>query len=175
MSLLENEIIKLRALEPEDLTNLYKWENDTSLWEYGNTLSPFSKYILRQYIEQSNQDIYVSRQLRLIIEEKATGLVAGTIDLYDFDAHHRRAGVGILIDPAFQRRNLASKSLELVKEYAFSFLKVHQLYAYIPAINRASLSLFVKSGFQETGLLKQWNVSARGMVDVFIYQLIAGS
>jgi diamine N-acetyltransferase len=175
MLLLENETIKLRGLEPEDLTNLYKWENDTSLWEYGNTLSPFSKYILRQYIEQSNQDIYVSKQLRLIVEDKTRGMVAGTIDLYDFDAHHRRAGVGILIDVAFQRRNLALGALELVKEYAFDFLKVHQLYAYIPAVNQASLRLFAKSGFIETGLLKQWNISSNGMIDVFIYQLIAES
>ena len=33
MKLLENERIILRALEPEDLDVLYRWENDASLWQ----------------------------------------------------------------------------------------------------------------------------------------------
>ena len=38
MKWLENDTIRLRALEPEDLDLLYAWENDTSLWEFGSTL-----------------------------------------------------------------------------------------------------------------------------------------
>ena len=33
MIYLENKKIKLRALEPEDLDFLYKWENDTKFWK----------------------------------------------------------------------------------------------------------------------------------------------
>ena len=39
MALLENERVCLRALEPEDLELLYRWENDSELWEVGNTLA----------------------------------------------------------------------------------------------------------------------------------------
>ena len=39
--LLENSNIRLRAPEPEDLEILYKWENDTSLWEYGASITPY--------------------------------------------------------------------------------------------------------------------------------------
>ena len=38
---LENENIKLRALEPEDLEFLYKWENASQLWIQGNTLATY--------------------------------------------------------------------------------------------------------------------------------------
>ena len=40
MAQLENEIIRLRALEPEDLEPLYRWENNPDLWSLGNTMSP---------------------------------------------------------------------------------------------------------------------------------------
>jgi diamine N-acetyltransferase len=40
--------IRLRALEPEDLEVLYEWENNDSNWIISNTLSPFSKYTLKQ-------------------------------------------------------------------------------------------------------------------------------
>ena len=45
----------LRAPEPEDLELLYNWENDTSIWQLSNTLTPFSKFALRKYIENSKQ------------------------------------------------------------------------------------------------------------------------
>lgn len=173
MKLLENEIIRLRALEPEDLAFLYKWENDTTLWEYGNTLTPFSKYILHQYLENSGTDIYEAKQLRLIIEDKATKQPAGTIDLYDFEPYHHRAGVGILVDESFQRRSYATQAIGLMNEYAFKFLKLNQLYAFIPALNTPSIRLFRKCGFEESGLLKKWNESDNGGGDVFIYQRLA--
>ena len=51
MNALETDIIRLRALEPEDVDVLYKWENDTNIWKVSNTVAPFSRYILRQFIE----------------------------------------------------------------------------------------------------------------------------
>mgnify|MGYP000951130226 CR=1 FL=1 len=49
--LLQSELIKLRAMEPEDIEILYRWENDTDIWKVSNTIAPFSKYVLRQFIE----------------------------------------------------------------------------------------------------------------------------
>jgi diamine N-acetyltransferase len=174
MKLFENNQIRLRALEPEDLEFLYKWENDTRLWEYGNTLSPFSKFVLHQYLEHAGMDIYEVKQVRMIIEEKSSCLPVGTVDLYDFEPYHSRAGIGILIDDAFQHRSFATMAMELMKDYAFNFLKINQLYAFIPADNVQSLHLFRKMGFKETGLLKRWNKTPDGMKDVFVYQLFSG-
>ena len=57
--LLKNKDIVLRAVEPEDLEILYRWENSTVLWYHGNTLAPYSKLVLRQYINDSlEMDIY---------------------------------------------------------------------------------------------------------------------
>ena len=39
--MLSDNFIRLRALEIEDLDMLYLWENDTSLWHYGNNIAPF--------------------------------------------------------------------------------------------------------------------------------------
>ena len=83
--LLKNHIIKLRALEPEDIDILYRWENDTDVWKVSNTIAPFSKYILRQFIENQKYDIYETKQLRLIIEALETQKPVGTIDLFDID------------------------------------------------------------------------------------------
>ncbi|HNZ81480.1 MAG TPA: GNAT family N-acetyltransferase [Bacteroidales bacterium] len=170
---LQNEQLRLRSPEPEDLEFLYRCENDTSLWQYGSTLSPFSKYALHQYISQAEQNIFVSRQLRFMIDSKKDDCVVGTIDLYDFDPYHNRAGVGILIDKAYQRRGYATQALKLLIEFAFGFLHIHQLYAYIPTENSDSLALFSKLGFEQSGVLKDWNMGLDKYKDIAVFQLIA--
>ena len=169
---LENKDLKLRALEPEDLENLYKWENNTNLWIYGNTLTPYSKLALRNYISDTQQqDIYEAKQLRLMIEIKSSNTVIGTVDLYEFDFHHSRAGIGILIDENYRNCNYASQTLEIIREYVFYFLKINQIFAYIAVDNLQSIRLFEKSGYTRSGELLDWIRDDSQYKNVYIYQL----
>jgi diamine N-acetyltransferase len=173
MALLENTNIALRALEPEDLEAMYRWENDSEIWRYGATITPYSRFALRDYLNNTLiQDIFQSRQLRLIIVDKASGNLAGAIDLYDFDPVNRRAGIGILIDSAFRRQGLGLQALKLMRDYAFQFLYLHQLYAHIPQSNLPSYRLFQKSGYQQTGVISSWIKSVTGFTDVYVMQLL---
>ena len=79
--LLENEKIRLRAIEPNDLEQLYIWENDPDIWMVGNARQPYSKFILKQYIINSGQDIYENKQLRLMLVDKGTNKNVGTVKL----------------------------------------------------------------------------------------------
>ncbi len=170
---LENDEIQLRALEPEDLDLLYKWENDTNLWIHGNTLSPYSKLALREYISDTQQtDIYQAKQLRLMIELKSNNAVIGTVDIYDFDFHHGKAGIGILIDSDHRQCNYATEVLDLIQEYVFGFLQINQLYAFIANDNNNSIKLFEKCGYKQSGLLNQWIYCSDQYKDVRIYQLL---
>lgn len=171
--LLECKNIKLRAPEPEDLDVLYKWENDTTLWSLGCTLIPYSRYDLKQYIA-SSKDLYESKQLRLVIEVAPAMEAVGTIDLYDFDPYHRRAAVGIMIDRDHQKKGLAGDALSLLCRYAFSFLKLHQLYAYIPVDNEPSKRLFFRCEFKKVGILSGWQQTDEGYKDVLLVNLISG-
>lgn len=167
---LGNKHITLRALEPEDVELLYQWENDTRIWRVSNTHAPLSKYILANYIKSSNSDIWESKQLRLIIENEQQ-LPVGTVELFDFDPYHGRAGVGIMIfDDSEKRKGLATQTLELVVEYASLELGINQLYANIAATNIASIQLFKKMGFEITGVKKQWLRIASGWEDENLLQ-----
>ena len=63
--------IKLRAIEPEDLDLLYRIENDVRLWNVGNTNVPYSRYTLHEYVANATDDIYVDRQVRMMVENGA--------------------------------------------------------------------------------------------------------
>lgn len=166
------ESIYLRPLEPEDLDVLYKWENDTKLWQKGATVSPFSRFTIRQYLVDAHDDIFQTKQLRMMIVEKASNLPVGTVDLYDFDALNRRACIGILVDEDFQKKGYGLQALSCVEEYTFCHLKLHQIYAFIPEKNQASLALFSKANFVKTGVLKEWVSIADSYEDVVVMQLL---
>ena len=170
--LLENNNLRLRAVEPEDLDTLYAWENDTELWEHGAAIVPFSRFAIKQYLIDTQQDIYRDKQLRLMIALQASGETIGTIDLYDFDPQHRRAGVGILIDKKHRHQGYGHQTLSLIERYCFDFLKMTQMYAIIPKKNRNSLKLFHKAGFTPSGTLKNWLSLENGVEDVIIVQKI---
>ncbi len=96
--MLESNGIRLRALEPEDVDLLYEWENNMEICEVSNTLTPFSRYQLKRYIESSKLTLYQTKQLRLIIEADEDGglLLSGMIDLFDFDGVPiNRGGSGV--------------------------------------------------------------------------------
>jgi diamine N-acetyltransferase len=159
MNILESKNIKLRALEPTDVELLFKWENDPDLWLISNTLAPFSKYIIKQYIKNSHLDIYQTRQLRMMIDlkEKVGANTIGAIDLFDFDAYHHRAGIGILIkEEKDRKKGYASEALELFIHYCFNTLQLHQVYCNISSDNHSSLKLFQKHGFVIVGEKKDW-------------------
>lgn len=168
--LLQKEHIQLRALEPADLDWLYAVENSTDLWKVSNTLQPFSKHLLTEYIAQSGQDIFSVKQVRLVItyHQKPVGLV----DLYDFDPIHHRAGVGIVILSEYQSKGIAKAAIRLLMEYASKILQLHQLYASVTSDNENSLHLFRKLGFIETGIKKDWIFSEGQYKNEHLLQLL---
>jgi diamine N-acetyltransferase len=165
--------IKLRALEPEDLELLYEWENNDTFWAISNTFSPFSRYTLKRYLENSHKNIYETGQLRLMIDHVEDKITIGTIDIFDFDPFHKRAGIGILIaNDGYRRKGYATMSLTCLIKYCFKTLQLHQLYCNILENNPESIDLFKKQGFVRIGIKKDWAQTSNGYLDEYMFQLI---
>ena len=171
--MLSGLLVGLRAIEPNDIDHMYKWENDIEIWNVSGTSSPFSKYTLEQYIESCNRDIYANKQLRLAIQlTDGSTKTIGYIDIFDFDPQNRRAGVGILIgDKGERRKHYAKESLQLLTKYAFNVLQLRQLYCHIHEANHTSVRLFSNAGFKQTGLLKDWILNNGEWENVLVMQL----
>lgn len=172
MLALQGKSVFLRALEPEDLEFLFSVENNEDFWEISATSTPFSRFILKQYLENSHKDIYEVKQLRLVIC-KTDKRAVGFIDLFDFEPKNQRAAIGIIIASEQERgKGFAAEALEILKKYCFSQLGLHQVYANIGAENKASQRLFENAGFENTGRKKDWNFANGDFQDELFYQLI---
>lgn len=170
MQLNNNEIL-LRALEPEDLDFLYKWENNAALWHTSTTVSPYSKFDLKRYIEAS-KDIFEQGCLKLIIERVSDKSRLGILDLFNYDHFNSKMEIGILIDSQYRRNGYALQAVEIAKQYAFNFLHLNQMYCHIPADNKDSALLFQKAGFKKTAVLPKWIKGENGWTDVNMYQFV---
>lgn len=171
--LLSNECVRLRAVEPTDIDIILSWENDTSIWYVGNTVAPYSRKALWDYVENYNPDIYSERQLRLMVVDNQTDETVGMVDLFDFDAHNRRCGVGIIIGQEYRNKGYGSEALRLLHGYARKFLGLHQLWTHIPTDNDYSVALFSTCGYKISGRLRSWLRRNDRYTDVFVLQSLA--
>ena len=173
MVTLKGKNVFLRALEPEDLAFIYHIENDEHLWEVSNTQTPYSKFLIRQYLENAYQDIYEAKQLRLAICKNNTLEAIGLIDLFEFDPKNSRAGIGIIIQNEINRNvGFGKEALSLLIDFSFQQLQLHQLYANISTKNLSSIALFTTFGFEKIGVKKDWNYSNNSFQDEVFFQLI---
>lgn len=167
---LKGKMVVLRALEPEDLDFLYLLENDTRLWEVSGTQQPYSRHVLKQYLENAHRDIYEVKQLRMAICNLGGDLL-GLIDLFDFDPKHLRVGIGLVIMAEEDRnKGMGAEAVELITDYAFNALNVRQVYAHVLEDNDASMRLFEKSGYVKTATKKDWVRWQGAFKDQFLYQ-----
>uniref|UniRef100_UPI004056B113 GNAT family N-acetyltransferase n=1 Tax=Alistipes sp. TaxID=1872444 RepID=UPI004056B113 len=173
MAGLQGAHCRLRAVEPRDVEEMYRWENDPEVWPVSGTLAPFSRHALEAFVESQQMDIFQSRQQRLMIEELSSGRTVGAIDLFEVEPLHRRAGVGILVHATEDRGcGFGSEALALLKEYARTTLNLHQLWCNIESHNEASRALFQNAGFELVGKKRGWNWSPEGWHDEELWQLI---
>jgi diamine N-acetyltransferase len=149
-------MIRLRKIEPTDIPYLYQWENDARMWADSDTHNPLSQADLREYVASSTGDIYRDGQLRLMIDED--GSTMGCIDLFDFDPRNRKAAIGMYIAPHARGRGIGTKAVKLIEEYAFGFLKLRMLYAFIATKNTACSTIYKKEGYEPSSILKAWTI-----------------
>ncbi len=165
----ELPMVRLRAMEPEDLDLLYKIENDLSLWGVGVTNVPYSRYTLHNYIAGASGDIYTDRQVRMMIDS-GEGETVGIVDIQNFDPRHQRAELGIVIKRDFRRRGYAMAAVEHIKRYSCEVLHLHQLYVIIAEDNTESLEFFRTAGFGRSGTLKHWLYDGKEYRDAVLMQ-----
>lgn len=169
---LKGEKVFLRALEPTDLDILYKWENDARLWLVTDTMAPFSRQMLWQYLQDYNGDIYQSKELRLMACDAVNGAPIGTVDFYNFSPLNNHAELGLFIAPEWRGQGIGRQTLELLCDYASNHIGLRQIYVYITVDNEACLSLFDDYGFCRVGTLKNWVKRGNAYTDVVLMQLI---
>lgn len=169
---MHQNILSLRALEPEDLTLLYTIENDPEMWDSSSANGPYSKYALKQYIACS-ATIYESGEQRFVIEmslaEEDAKIPIGVIDLTNYAPLDSRAEVGVALLKEYRGKGYGQQALTLIEQYATRWLRMHTLYAQVLVSNTYSCKLFERMGYINIAKLPSWHYANGKYEDIFIF------
>jgi diamine N-acetyltransferase len=166
--MLTNGHITLRVPEPGDVDVLLAMENDTANWRVSDTLVPFSRDLMQRFVE-SGHDLPAHRQVRYMICRGNE--VCGTLDLFDVDLMHQRAGIGILVTAPHRGNGVALQALDLAAVYCRDVLLFHTLHASVMSDNPAAIGLFERAGYQHCGTRSQWYRKPGGWADEHLFTL----
>lgn len=173
MEFLRDTVLRLRAVEPSDASDMWNCESDSSQWEMNSIIAPYSLHNLKEYAENYDADPFRAGQIRLIIErlpdECYNSEIIGLCDLFEISSIHRTAQIGIYIKPSFRRNGYARRSLGLCETYAAKLLNLRIILAKIMCGNDESEHLFRKCGYILSGKIDEWFISGDNMFDLLIY------
>lgn len=171
-SFLSDSGYRLRAPEMKDLDVMFQIENMPEMWMFSDVTGPYSKKILEEYIQNNQNDLFLDRQLRMMIEDSEENVV-GIVDIFDYNPLNSRAEVGIAIHSSCRGKGVGKIALSLLTDFCFDYLGIHQLYAYIDVDNAACCAVFEACHYERVGIIKDWMLGLkRKYRDVWFVQQI---
>lgn len=165
--------VRLRPMELGDAEFFYAIENDSDEWGTSLFFTPRSLHFLREYVNGASNDLLEDKQLRLIVERASDGVTLGIVDLFDYDIVCARAEVGVFVLREFRGNGYAMAALRLMVDYAFTYFRLSQVYAFVNETNADAARLFRRLGFEETAVLRRWFCFKGAYYDARLFQLLS--
>lgn len=151
------EMVKLRALEMEDLDTILKYFNTLELRQYLHSQWPMSRNTERQWLEQvTTETPWKDGRLTLAIEDKKTNEFLGTVSIFDISKQHQKAEFGIAIhNPENLGKGYGTDTTKVMLWVAFHVLGLNTVFLLTLASNERAQHAYKKAGFKHVGVFRQ--------------------
>ena len=158
--IIDGQIVKLRELligDANDISSLMTYNISKSLWEVPY---PYTLDNALNFIDSSYKEFRSFKTVNFAILYKKNpepnGLV-GIIGLKNINIDDRKANLGYWIGESFWGNGIASESVKLVINYAFSVLRLEEVYAYVYSQNKPSMRVLEKNGMTKAGEVNEYS------------------
>ena len=146
------EDIYLRPVSMRDFRIIHEWENNPEFWPVTGTPGPFSEADIEEFIRTSG-NLFSHHQMRWIICSKRDDQPIGALDVFEYNAIDKTAGMGILIaEKRNRKRGFAHQAISVFCKFAFETLHLNSLHCIVYLDNTSSIKLFEKNKFQAKGI-----------------------
>jgi len=158
--ILDGQTVKLRELLIDDATdisrlmsyNISKW-----LWEvpYPYTIENALNFIDSSHIEfRSLKAVNFAILYKMNPESKS---LVGAIGIKNINIKDRKANLGYWIGESFWGNGIASESVTLIINYAFSVLRLEEIYAHVYSQNKRSIRVLEKNGMTRVSEVNEYS------------------
>jgi RimJ/RimL family protein N-acetyltransferase len=171
MNAWEGQLVRLRALEPDDWPVHFEWNQDSEMARQVDFIwFPQSRAAVQKWAAENAVKPPDNDELDLVIETLA-GAYAGLISVHSVVRRNGTFKYGVAIRAPHQRKGYASEAIRLILRHYFNELRYQKATAHVFAFNTASIRLHERLGFQLEGRLRRMIYSDGQYHDELIYGL----
>ncbi|MFC0270595.1 GNAT family N-acetyltransferase [Metabacillus herbersteinensis] len=153
---LETSRLQLREIHSGDAEVIYSYFSNPRVVEYYGMLPMKEVEEATSLVEIFQKGFKSGTSIRWGIVISESDQFIGTIGYHNWNKTHHRAEIGYEIHPKYRRKGYAIEALEAVSEYGFEQLHLHRIGALVRPENLPSQQLLEKQGFENEGLLKDY-------------------
>lgn len=157
--IIDGQIVKLRELligDANDMSSLMTYNVSKSLWEVPY---PYTFDNALNFIDSSHKEFRSLKTVNFAILYKKNPESDGLVGIIGLNIiiDDRKANLGYWIGEAFWGNGIASESVKLVINYAFSVLRLEEVYAYVYSQNKPSMRVLEKNGMTKVGEVNEYS------------------
>jgi len=161
-SLEESDAEELHALVEANRSYLAEWLP----WAAGQTFEATANFIRKTRKQLEDNDGF---QGALVLDGRMVG--AGGLIGIEWEA--RKTGIGYWLAEEHQGRGLMTRAVQAVIDYAFDQLDLNRVEIHVGTENRKSRAIPERLGFQQEGVLRDYERVGDRYLDIVVYALLA--
>ena len=155
--MLTGNLVRLRAIEMEDLDRYLAWVNDEEVVQYIATSAPHpvSRAQEEEWLRRAMTHT-VPPEITYAIETLDDGRHIGSVSLHGVGGSERKASLGVLIgDKTCWSRGFGTDAITVMLRHAFEELNLNRVSLEVHDFNARAIACYRKCGFVEEGRLRQ--------------------
>lgn len=166
----EGELVRLRAIEEEDLRRISDLFNDPDVLRFLDAVTfPQPLAGTREWWERTRKD---PTQQTFVIET-LPGELAGVCGLEEISARHRSAILGIWIGQPFWGRGYGTDATRTLSRLGFREMNLHRITLHVYDFNERGRRAYERVGFKEEGRLRRAQFVGGRYADIVVMGLLA--
>ena len=163
----------MRRIHTHDASALFEILSDDAVSEFFDDDAFVDISQARDQIENWETGYQNQRCLRWGITRKGENQLIGTGGYYGFHSWNKRASIGYELARIYWRQGLMTEALGAIIDFGFGNFELNRIEAVIMPGNMASINLLEKIGFENEGLLREYERwGNKGFVDLCMFALL---
>ena len=159
---LENEIVKLKPLELNDLSGILEAASYPEIWSHMSTT--IEKMVdVNNFVENALLMRRNKTEFPFVIVDKKTGEIIGSTRFMDIDDTHQRVEIGTTwLTPAYWRTAINTNCKYLLLQYCFEILHLQRVQIKTDHENSQSQKAIERIGATKEGVLRNHMIRKDG-------------
>src|SRR5699024_6983626 len=165
--IIRSEILRVRALESNDLPFVHELNNEYSIMSYWFE-EPYESLTELQYLFVKH--LLDESESRFIVEDDKQ--IVGIVELVVIDYIHRNCDIKTIISKDFVVKGYSKFACDKYTRYAFDILNMHKVYLDVDQDNEKAIHIYESYGFKKEGLLREHFYAKGKYKDAFLMALL---